>query len=54
MPRDLLPRMHPCAKSAGTAVDASLFVRVLGAAKNNSPDSLFKPLGTVTRSDGQS
>lgn len=41
--RDRLSRMHRCTKSAETAVDPSLFGRVLDAAKNSSPDSLFSP-----------
>lgn len=43
MLRDQLVRMHRWTKSAGTAVEASLFGRVLRAAKNSSPDSLFSP-----------
>ena len=35
--------MHRWTKSAETAVDASRFGRVLAAAKNSSPDSLFSP-----------
>jgi hypothetical protein len=33
--------MHRWTKSAETAVEGSLFGRVLDAAKNSSPDSLF-------------
>ena len=43
MLRDRLSRIHRCTKSAETAVDPSLFGRVLDAAKNSSPDSLFSP-----------
>ncbi len=43
MLRDRLVRMHRWTKSAETAVEPSRFGRVLRAAKNNSPDSLFKP-----------
>ena len=36
-------RMHRWTKSAGTAVDPSRSGRVLRAAKNSSPESLFSP-----------
>jgi hypothetical protein len=43
MPRDRLSRMHRCTNAAATAVEPSLFGRVLDDAKNSSPDSLFSP-----------
>src|SRR6266516_6403537 len=43
MLRDRLARMHRCTKSAEIAVEPSRFGRVLRAAKNSSPDSLFSP-----------
>jgi hypothetical protein len=43
MLRDRLARMHRWTKSAEIAVEPSRFGRVLRAAKNSSPDSLFNP-----------